>query len=352
MLEEISIRDFRNYSNCTVPFVPGDNILAGANGVGKSNILEAVYFASFLRSFRTVRWKELVRIGSESMELSISVKKGNWRHKRKVRFEFPEKRLLSGDSGTISKASDYVQVLRPVIFAPVDRGLVSGSAGVRRNFFDMLIALSDSEYWHALRAHSQALLRRNAALKDGREDSIRAFETVIAESAVIITKAREEWVQRLSRELEKFSSDMQISYRSDCREYTSVGSYLAAFDKYRHREMLKKCSCFGPQRDDFEIIFEEKPARYFASTGQGRMLALKLKLAQASLMRSCSEIPVIALIDDVTGDLDRKARESFLQELQIFPQRIYTFTAPPEGNFFANAGIIKFSAPGIPVISL
>ncbi len=350
MLESISIKDFRNYPFLVLDFAPGDNILAGDNGTGKTNLLEAIYFASLLRSFRTVRWKELVRIGAASTDLTITVRRGNWRQKRRVHFEFPEKRQLYSDSGPISKASEYVQLLRPVVFAPGDRELVTGSAGHRRSFFDMLIALSDQEYWYALRSHNQAMLRRNAALRSGNGDSIKAFESIVAESAIMLTSARKHWTALLNKELEKFSSDAVIHYKSDCLQYTTLSSYMAAFEESRPRDLQYKTTSFGPQRDEFEIIYQEKPARAFASTGQGRLLSLKLKLAQASLMQQYSDTPLAALIDDVTGDLDAKARNTFLQELQIFPQRIYTFTHIPREPFAAGARKIIFSASAAPSV--
>ena len=346
MLEKISIRDFRNYRGCALEFAAGDNILTGPNGAGKSNLLEAVFFASFLRSFRTQRWRELVRIGASGLELSMTVREDRWRHRRKVRFEFPERRLLFRNSSPVTRASEYVGALRPVVFAPEDREIITGGAACRRGFFDMLIAVADAGYWQALRDYNSALLRRNAALKSRDETTAAAFEPILAESALGLRAGRERWCLLVEEALRRSDPDIAIHYRCDGRNFQGPEEYVKALADARSREMLLGFGTFGPQRDDFEIIYEDKPARSFASTGQGRKLALKLKLAAAELLRRDSRVPVIALVDDVTGDLDESGREEFYRRLESIPQRIFTFTAEPER--FRTARIFTFSAPGCP----
>ncbi len=346
MLEKISIRDFRNYRGCALEFAAGNNILTGPNGVGKSNLLEAVFFASFLRSFRTQRWRELVRIGASGLELSMTVRDDRWRHRRSVRFEFPERRMLFRDASPVGRASEYVGALRPVVFAPEDREIITGGAGCRRGFFDMLIAVADAGYWQALRDYNSALLRRNAALKGRDETTAAAFEPILAESALALRAGRERWSLRVEDLLRESDPGIAIHYRCDGRNFQGPEEYVKALADARGREMLLGFGTFGPQRDDFEIIYEDKPARSFASTGQGRKLALKLKLAAAELLRRDSRVPVIALVDDVTGDLDESGREEFYRRLESIPQRIFTFTAVPER--FRSARIFEFSAPGCP----
>ena len=189
MISSLILRNFRNYSNLSIDFPEKTNVLIGENGQGKTNLLEAIFFLSMLRSFRTSSIKDMQKIGNKEFFLSASVNTGKgWDELLEV--EYADKSRLRIDSAPIQKASDFIGQIKTVAFSPSDIMLVTESTGLRRRFLNMLISSFSKPYLSDLNEYTNALKMRNALLKEGTPDpaSMTAFEQIMARSGAEIVK--------------------------------------------------------------------------------------------------------------------------------------------------------------------
>ena len=346
MIKNLSVRNFRNYANLNIRFTEKINILTGPNGVGKTNILEAVFFLSMLRSFRTASIKDLQRIGKREFYLSATADTGQgWDQFLEV--EYTDIRKLRIDSIPIRKASEFIGTLQTVAFSPSDIMLITESTPLRRRFINMLISSFDKSYLTALNHYTNALKSRNTLLKEGSPDpqALTAFEQVMAAQGTVIVNRRREVTELLSREMlsiitEIKGGDPVFSLKYNFHPATSVeSSYISKLADERHREALRGYTTFGPHLDDCEFILEDKSLRHFGSAGQCRLAAICLKMAAVNIINNIESgnHKVITLVDDVTGELDEKTRSAFFNVINNSEQAFFTFTAKPDDDYFANA---------------
>ncbi len=329
-LKELQLTDFRNVRQRTLRFSASGTVFYGPNGCGKSNLLESIHLLSMLRSFRSAGIRELVRLGADSFTISLLLSLSGYEEKILMKESLSGARELYIGSSRLRKASDFIGEFRVVAFTPEDKFIASGSAGYRRRFFDMLISPLDPGYFRALSNYNRALEQRNRALKEKKIPIAAAFEEELAVNGEIISRRRLD----LSRELEKEvllllgeDSGFCIRYKGDAE--TPADQRLKQLFSNRDRELLRGQTLTGPQLDEFELIFHERPLRGFGSTGQIRITTLMMKLASFQLVRKGCSCPVVVLADDVTGELDEANTELFLSTVEQADQRFFTFTEIP-----------------------
>ena len=167
-LRHLRLRDFRNYARLDVDFPPGFHLLLGHNAQGKTNILEAIYLLATLRSFRGVGGAQMIRHGQTGYFVGASViSQGG--HEIKMYWSAAE-RKLSLDARPVRKLTEYLAVLRAVVFCTEDLQLVKGTARMRRRFLDLLLSQTHPTYLPMLQRYTQALRSRNVLLKKGPFD--------------------------------------------------------------------------------------------------------------------------------------------------------------------------------------
>ncbi len=335
MLQEIKIVNFRNFGAVKLDFSGRDVLLFGRNGSGKSNLLEAVHHLSILRSFRGARSREMVRIGESEFFLGGDLKIGNLSEFLSVRERSDGRRELFVGETKLRRSSEFIGEFQAVPFVPEDRMIVSGNSGFRRKFFDILLSALDETYFVALMNYTRALDQRNRALRENHPEVAAAFEEELARCAVKIGVFRENCAVKVADEMNHL---LAKKYRFDLRYIKAFPGneeeYREKLKSQRQRELLKKCTLIGPQLDEFEMRFDGKLLRGFSSTGQQRLATLMLRLTHFNLVRRKSTTPVVALIDDVTGELDDENLDRFLENIAVADQRIFTFTGIPEKEFF------------------
>jgi DNA replication and repair protein RecF len=351
MISNLTLRNFRNYANLSMSFPEKTNVLVGENGQGKTNLLEAVFFLSMLRSFRTSSIKDLQKIGNKDFFLSASVNTGKgWDELLEI--EYSDKRRLRIDSSPIPKASEFIGKIRTVVFSPSDIMLVTESTGLRRRFINMLISSFSKPYLASLNEYADALKMRNALLKEGKPDpaSMTAFEQIMSRSGAEIVKKRTEVLNALSSEMLSLISDIKggdpvFSLKYNFHPATTVeSSFLAKLADDRQKELVRGYTLFGPHLDDFEFILEDKSLRHFGSAGQCRLASLCLKMAAVSVMeKDNTDSKVTTLVDDVTGELDEKTRDAFFWAISKSEQTFFTFTEKPGDDYFKDAAFYKIS---------
>ena len=317
-LAHLRLRDFRNYARLDADFSPGFQLLLGDNAQGKTNILEAIYLVATLRSFRGVGSAQMLRHGQKGYFIgSTVVSQGE--HETKMYWSANE-RTLALDGQSVRKLTDYLGVLRTVVFCTEDLQLIKGSGRNRRRFMDLLLAQTQPTYLPLLQRYAKALRARNALLKQPMIDPA-ALESFSRELTLVgdqIIRRRRELVPQFSpiaqqayQAISNRAEELQLTYSPSVKT-----DFTVELAQNHNRERTFRATLIGPHRDDLALQLNGRPAAQFASEGQKRTLATALKMAQAEHLAALHGSPPVLLIDDIMGELDLKRRSGLMPLLQ------------------------------------
>jgi len=316
-LNHISIRDFRNLERVDLDLPPEGAVIVGDNGHGKTNFLEAIYYLQILRSFRDARDQDLTRFDTTGFHIAAHAHTPG-AHEIAVGFDRGTKRKkVSIDGGEARRLSDALGALPSVLFSPRDVELVSGSPAERRRYLDLVLALTDRRYLHALQHYRANLARRNAALRiAGRrssvnEQEIAVWEPALAEHGSVLIETRARWVDAHAGDFTQLAERIGEQGRAEMHYSSPFADaearhdvLLAAFDEKRALDMRRGLTHVGPHRDDLEITLDGRDLRMFGSAGQQRSAAIALRMLEAATLRERAGAEPLLLLDDPFAELD------------------------------------------------
>jgi len=335
-LDSISIRDFRNLERVDLQLPAEGVAIIGDNGHGKTNLLEAIYYLQIMRSIRDARDQDLTRFDATGFHIAAKVHEPD-EHEISVGFERSSKRKkVMLDGVQPRRLSDALGSFPSVMFSPRDLELVSGAPSERRRYLDLVLALTDRKYLHALQHYRANLARRNAALRNatrrGASDAeVSVWEPALAEHGSRLIETRARWVASSAPEFARLSEEIgengeaQIRYVSPFAE--SEARYdvlLAAFEEKRALDMRRGLTHVGPHRDDLELTLDGRDLRLFGSAGQQRTAAIALRMLEAATLRDHAGAKPVLLLDDPFAELDirRAARILLMLEKRGLGQTI------------------------------
>ncbi|MCK5844326.1 MAG: DNA replication and repair protein RecF [Victivallales bacterium] len=352
MIKQLKLVNFRNYSDQRIDFGSKTTVFCGGNGEGKTNALEALFYLSMLRSFRSATPREIREIGTDGFHISAFIETSRG-YDKLVEVDYGENRRLRIDSSPVFKASEFIGTFKAVAFLPSDLMIITEGAALRRRFVNMLVCSFDKSYLVALNDYSNALKSRNSLLKNRNPDqhALTAFERILAENGVAITAKRAETLGKLSMIMSELFADIKgagTEFKIDYSPHpatAAVEAFAAKLAGDRSKDAARRGTTTGPHLDDCQFLLDAKPLRAFGSTGQCRLTALCLKLGAVNLLREIDEASesTVALVDDVTGELDQETRDAFLRIVSVADQTFFTFTEPPSDAYFADAAILHVS---------
>jgi DNA replication and repair protein RecF len=339
-LRKLTLRHFRNVGFAALEFSGRQQFFVGANGQGKTNLLEAAGFITALRSFRTTDSKLLVGHGQHCAAIAAVVD-----HEQQAETHLTIKLRHQGkevwaDQARVTRLADYLGRFPTVVFSSQDMHLVRGSPANRRRWLDLALAAMDAGYLRALQTFTRALASRNALLKMGRgsEAEFAAFEQALAPAGAELIRARGEGLRALGERLVKLYADLSgdaepagLVYEPHFDE-PSAEALLARLEAGRARDAQFRTTLVGPHRDDFHFTVKHTAAKDFASEGQQRSLVLALRLAQAAWFFERSRVRPVLLADDVLGELDPARRRRFWTAVDPESQVIATGTHLPDAE--------------------
>ena len=344
-LDNLALKDFRNFSELKVDFDPYVNVFIGANAQGKTNLLEAIYFLGLTRSHRTRSDRELINFEAKNASLQGLV------HKSQVEVELKLRLTSKGKLAWVNrlqqkKLSRYVGQMNAILFSPEDLSLVKGGPGIRRKFMNLEFSQINPEYLYFSSQYQQVLHQKNNYLKQlaAKKASDQVFLDVLSEqlagiSAEIIAR-RFKYVSFLNtyaqvahNHISNNQEKLQIEYRPSIHGINSDDSVesiyqqvLVNFQKNKLAEIRTGLTLSGPHRDDLIFTINGKNAREFASQGQQRTIALSLKLAEIQLVHKLTNEYPILLLDDVMSELDHERQTSLLSYIHGKTQTFITTT--------------------------
>lgn len=326
LLHSLEITDYRNYHALNLDFNSRGAIITGDNGIGKTNLLEAVYYLAFGKSFRTLHDQELIRFekpffrikggflkGYENISISAAADKNN--------------KIFKVNNVSLERLSELFLYFKTVYFSPADLNIVTGSPASRRLFLDQAIAQYDPVYLVNLRNFRHTLKQRNALLKSNfSKQEKESWDLQFVQASSLVIKQRLEYLQLfvplLVEQYQQFIQNREtihISYNYSFLLRQNEFSQ-SAFQEYLHKneyqEKLAQRTLAGPHLDDLEFTINGINARSFASQGQARSLVIITRLVQAFLISSKLDDLPLLMFDDVLSDLDQTRASAILKLLQ------------------------------------
>lgn len=339
-LRKLTLRHFRNVGFATLEFTGRQQFLIGANGQGKTNLLEAAGFLTALRSFRAADNKLLIGHGQSTAAVVCVLdheRQGETHVTIKLRHDGKE---LWCDNARVTRLADYLGKFPTVVFSSQDLQLVRGSPAGRRRWLDLTLAAMDAGYLKALQTFTRALAERNALLKRGAagDAQLSAFEQTLAPAAAELIALRTAGLKALGKTVlsayGRLCDDQEpagLAYQPNFPE-PSAEALLARLESGRARDAQFRSTLVGPHRDDFQFTVSHSAARDYASEGQQRSLVLALRLAQAAWFQEKSGVRPVLLADDVLGELDPARRRRFWAAIDPESQVIATGTSLPDAE--------------------
>jgi DNA replication and repair protein RecF len=318
-IETLTLRDFRNFERLELALPAPGIAIVGENGQGKTNLLEAMYYFSLLRSARGARDVDLVRFDANGFFIDARLCTPD-AHELSVGFERAGRRKKVRRDGVVAeRLSDALGALPAVMFSPTDVELVAGGPSARRRYLDIMLALTSRGYLHALQQYRGALERRNAALRaaarqtrDATAASIEVWERPLAEHGATLVRTRRAWVARM---LEGFAdrcaaigepASMEMRYVTGVNANAeSLELALAeALAAKRGGDLRVGVTLVGPHRDDLGMLLGGRDLRTFGSAGQHRTAAIALRTLEAETVRDARGASPVFLLDDPFAELD------------------------------------------------
>lgn len=320
-IENLELKNFRNYENLNIEPVKGVNILTGDNAQGKTNILEAVFFCAYGRSHRTSRDREMQMFDAPFTTVSVDVAREQNDKKIVLRFNGEGRKFIEINGRKITRIPDLLGNLYVIMFSPEDLKIVKETPGIRRRFLDMEISALDKIYYHDLVSYNKVIQERNNLLKMRSVDRtvLDVYDAKAAQYGARIIRQRMDYMKKLndrarSIHLEITGGKEEIEYAYRCGIPLTENleeSLVQALAENRRHDLERGTTSVGPHRDDFAILINGADARIFGSQGQQRTVILTLKFASLGIIRDLTgEYPVL-LLDDVLSELDL-SRQNFI----------------------------------------
>ena len=348
-LSHLSLQNFRNYSKSAFNFIKDTTLIIGPNTSGKTNFLEAIFFLSTSKSFRTDKDEQAIQFGEEitrltaltgELRLEVVIAKAGFQK------NINQKKYMI--NGVSKKRIDFIGNLLVVLFSPLDLDMVTGSPALRRNFLNSVLEAVDVEYRRSLLEFTKALRQRNALLERVRETGIRDekqfeyWDGILIKSGKVITQKREDLIKFFNSS-QKDIFDFVVFYD---KSIISKDRLL----QYKHAELGAGVTLVGPHRDDFSVhMFNNNTqtthdVKFFGSRGQQRLVVLQLKLFELEFVEKKLNDRPILLLDDIFSELDSEHIDLVLEIINR-QQTIITTTHKEfiPHNILDNVQIISLS---------
>jgi DNA replication and repair protein RecF len=334
---KLIVRGFRNLA--PLELEPGErfNVIAGDNGQGKSNLLEAIEYLGSLRSFRGAAAHDMIARGQEHAELSALVKGDGAARQFRVRMPRSGAREVAIDGKRPRSRNTYLTAIQTVLFHPGDLQLVAGAPELRRGLLDRVLERFDPTYATTLAAYERALRSRNQLLRAEVHDrkAIAAYHELLASAGAVIGQARAQLVSQLgARVMEAFAAisgePERLGLRYEPRVTPELAALRGALEQSFEKDLARGFTAEGPHADELLFTLDGVVAKRYGSQGQHRAMVLAVKVAELhELSRRVGRIPVL-LLDDVSSELDRARSRRFFALLAELGGQVFLTTTQPE----------------------
>jgi len=333
----LTVRDFRGYPEATAGFGEGVTVITGANGAGKTNLIEALYFGCTGRSCRTTNEREVVRFGEKATRVVVAAMAEDGPHELSVGFAPGEAKRMRVDGAPVDRIVEVTQRPLVSVFLPDRLELIKGAPALRRAHLDQFVAALWPARVATRRAYAQALAQRNALIGRiragaGSRNTLHTWDAQLARYGVALMDDRRGAIDALGDAFTRWCADLglpgdpRLAYRPRSRAATPdelAGELRERIDG----DVERGFTGHGPHRDDMAVLREGRELRAYGSQGQQRLALLSLLLAERDALTRHRDSAPLLLLDDVMSELDRSRRGALVQLLRSTPgQSVITAT--------------------------
>lgn len=348
-IQNIKLRNFRNYEHLIWKFHDGIHLIIGKNAQGKTNLLEAIYYLSTTRSHRNIRDLDAIYKGKDSFLIQADVIIKNKNEELQIIVNQKGKNLMIYKN-PINKVSDFIGEINAVMFCPDDMNLFSASPKVRRRFIDLELSKLSKNYVYHLNAYYRIMKERNIYLKNGNNlEYIQTLNEQLIHYEIPIMKNRFMFINELLKKSEQFyehiskdGTSLKFQYET-CIEIEEESfmrkKLLEKYEQSIERDLFLKQTTVGIHKDNFLCEIDDIALSSYASQGQKRSVLLAMKIALIYMIYEQKKEYPILLLDDIFSELDIYRREKLLKYLPKGVQTFITMTDLSDIRFEKNSDI-------------
>lgn len=314
-LKTLNLINYKNFKNQTFEFNSKVNCFVGSNGVGKTNILDAIYHLSFGKSYFNPIASQNIKHGEDFFVVDGRYSKDLKEEKIIVSLKKGGKKVIKRNSKSYNRFSDHIGLLPLVIISPIDRDLITEGSDLRRKFIDGVISQNDKIYLDQIIRYNKILFQRNSLLKQFYlsrtfdHDTIEIYDEQLSKIGNLIFNKRKEFLELFSPIFfEKYSiisnnkEKVNLNYKSKLKNHRLQDLLISNIEK----DKVLQYTSVGTHKDDIEFLIGNYPIKKFGSQGQQKSFLIALKLAQYEVLKAKSGNSPILLLDDIFDKLDSK----------------------------------------------
>jgi len=312
-LENLSLLNYKNFETVSFQFDSKINCLVGNNGVGKTNVLDAIYHLSFGKSYFNPLTVQNIKHGEEFFVIEGNYTKKNREEKIIVSAKRGHKKVIKRNGKSYNRFSEHIGFLPLVIVSPTDRDLIMEGSDTRRKFIDGVISQGDSNYLQTLLNYNKVLTQRNSLLKyfainnTYNQETLDIYNLQLHDLGTTIFEKRKEFLEEFMpiflkryQSISNSKESVTLTYKSQLNEK----ELLVLLEENSAKDKITQYSNYGIHKDDLNFEIEEHPIKKFGSQGQQKSYLIALKLAQFDFIKAHSKVNPILLMDDIFDKLD------------------------------------------------
>ncbi len=334
----LKLLNFRNYEKLELEFNPGKNLIIGQNGMGKTNIVEAIYCLAFTKSFRGSKEEVVIRQNCDLARVEGTIL-DTYESKYRIILKKNEKKVKINNTN-INRLTDYLSKINIVLFTSEDLKLIKDTPNTRRKLINIELSQFSNDYLKVLTLYNKVLKQRNSYLKtlytngNASQDYLQILTEQLVELGLRIHKYREEFIAKINQYIEKHYfkiagiHGLTLLYKSD---YNNLGKeeLLQVYKKEKNRDIILGTTSTGIHRDDYEFSLEGNNLKDYGSEGEQKNAIISLKLGEIDIFKNEKEIEPILILDDLFSELDE---EKINNILTFIHDDIQTFITTTELN--------------------
>jgi len=321
-IETLKLNNFKNYSDVQIEFSSKINCFFGSNAAGKTNLLDALYYLSFCKSYFNPIDSQNILHGEDFFAIHANYNRKDTSDKVSCAMRKSQRKIMKMNEKEYERLSDHIGTLPLVMISPADSNFIYNGSEERRKFIDMLICQLDKEYLSNLIAYNRTLKQRNAQLKKMAENknddvsSLNIWDEALIKYANPIFEKRKSYTAKLLPHFKRYykaisggKEHFEFIYESQLNNH----SFKILLEEAVDKDKILKYTTVGTHKDDFLINVNDYPLRRFGSQGQQKSFLIALKLAQYDLIREVKGYKPLLLFDDIFDKLDEKRIENILK---------------------------------------
>lgn len=319
ILERLSILNYKNIEQAELSLSPKINCFLGSNGMGKTNLLDAIYYLSFCKSHNNPIDSQNIRHYADFAVIQGWYELGSKQEEFFCSLRRRQKKQFKRNKKEYERLSDHIGLLPLVMVSPSDTELINGGSDERRKFMDLFLSQFDKEYLHALIRYNKALQQRNALLKADNiadETLFDLWDEQLAEEGKTIYKKRKDFIEKFIPTFQKFYDFICLSNEKVALTYEShfdTEDFPALLKQRREKDRVLGYSSVGVHKDDLDMQMDGYSIKRVGSQGQNKTYVVALKLAQFDFLRQATSTTPILLLDDIFDKLDSSRVEQIIK---------------------------------------